>query len=314
MLNTKTLQPSQRFTAGVARQISRVSEPLLLVGSGVAEANIQNDVMAFATQQRVPVVSTIAVRELIPKTHPLFLGVVDTPHAYDSYGFDWADLVIAIGCSAAEAHPHYWNPDGDLPILHIHSLPAEINDHYTPQTELVGDLSTILLHLMKWTDRQTKPPPHLLSGSNKGHVEIHSLSSNQSGDSESYTLRQNNQQMPIPPNHDKGLSIQHFRTNRLHVVQGNAVLVVLQNCGYDYIPLNDREQTMAEIPPGVPYDIVNLSSESCLVVNSATQHGASGSREYGPLRPPIPYDVAEMLRLLMGTPGFKTQRPMLRAL
>ena len=241
---------------------------------------------------------------------------MDAPHAHDSKGFDWADLVIAIGCSAAEAHPHYWNPDGDLPIFHINTLPAEVNDHYAPQTELVGDLSRILLLLMKWTDRQTKPNPYLLSTSNKGNVDIRSLSLQKTGDSETYALWQSDQTilMKIRPGSVEDLSIYHFRTNRLHVVQGSMVLVVLRNRDYDYISLNDQERTIAEIPPGIPYGIINLSSKPCLVINSVTRHGTPGNREYGPLSPTKSYDIAEVLKLLKTTPGFETQRPMLRAL
>ena len=40
-----------------------------------------------------------------------------------------------------EYHPHLWNENADKNIVHIDFLPAEIDEHYNPQVEMIGDLA-----------------------------------------------------------------------------------------------------------------------------------------------------------------------------
>jgi acetolactate synthase-1/2/3 large subunit len=51
-----------------------------------------------------------------------------------------------------EYHPRLWNPDKDKRILHADFLPAEIDEHYHPETELVGDLAHTLWMLNERID------------------------------------------------------------------------------------------------------------------------------------------------------------------
>ena len=72
-----------------------------------------------------------------------------TPSACRSKDFvscaiDAADLVITLGYDMVEYHPRLWNPDGDKRIVHIDFLPAEIDEHYHPDVEIVGDLAHTL--------------------------------------------------------------------------------------------------------------------------------------------------------------------------
>ena len=57
---------------------------------------------------------------------------------------DDADLVITLGFDMVEYHPQLWNANKDNRILHIDFLPAEIDEHYHPQTEVIGDLAHTL--------------------------------------------------------------------------------------------------------------------------------------------------------------------------
>ncbi|MDH3589479.1 MAG: thiamine pyrophosphate-dependent enzyme, partial [Gammaproteobacteria bacterium] len=57
---------------------------------------------------------------------------------------DDADLVITLGFDMVEYHPRLWNPDGDKHIIHADFLPAEIDQYYHPDVELIGDLAHTL--------------------------------------------------------------------------------------------------------------------------------------------------------------------------
>jgi acetolactate synthase I/II/III large subunit len=70
---------------------------------------------------------------------------------------DEADLVITLGLDMVEYHPRLWNPEGDKTIVHADFLPAEIDAHYDPAVELVGDLAHSLWMLNERFAATTKP-------------------------------------------------------------------------------------------------------------------------------------------------------------
>ena len=55
-----------------------------------------------------------------------------------------ADVIITLGFDMVEYHPSLWNPDGDKTIVHADFLPAEIDEHYHPEYEIIGDLAHTL--------------------------------------------------------------------------------------------------------------------------------------------------------------------------
>ena len=66
-----------------------------------------------------------------------------------SCGLDAADLIITLGYDMVEYHPRLWNSGGDKDIIHADFLPAEIDAHYHPDTELIGDLAYTLEQLVE---------------------------------------------------------------------------------------------------------------------------------------------------------------------
>ena len=66
---------------------------------------------------------------------------------------DEADLVISLGFDMVEYHPRVWNPNADKRIVHADFLPAEVDAHYHPEVELVGDLAHLLWMLNERVDR-----------------------------------------------------------------------------------------------------------------------------------------------------------------
>lgn len=125
-------------------------------------------------------------------------------------------------------------------------------------------------------------------------VEIHPLNSTISGTTEFYTPLSSHETMlvQVHPHTADDLFVHHFQTDRLLVVRGSFVLVVLQNRQYRYIPLSDRYPAVVTIPPGVPHSAINLSDEPCVMVNAVLRHGDPCDRDYRPLKPRIPYDLA----------------------
>ena len=65
-------------------------------------------------------------------------------HDYVNFGFDHADVVIAVGYELQEFDPVRINPQADKKIIHIHRFPAEVDAHYSVDVGIIGDISASL--------------------------------------------------------------------------------------------------------------------------------------------------------------------------
>ncbi|UZQ54677.1 acetolactate synthase large subunit [Trichothermofontia sichuanensis B231] len=143
-----------------AQLICHAQNPLILVGNGAIRAHASEALTEFATRLHIPVANTFMGKGVIPYTHPLSLWTVGLQQRdYINCSFDQTDLVIAVGYDLIEYSPKRWNPNGDIPIIHIGATHAEIDSSYIPQVEIVGDISDSLVELSRRADRSGKPEP-----------------------------------------------------------------------------------------------------------------------------------------------------------
>lgn len=131
-------------------------------------------------------------------------------------------------------------------------------------------------------------------------VDVQVLDSIKSGMVKFYTPQSSHETLlaQIPAGLVDDLFVHHFQTDQLLVVRGSFVLVVLQNRQYEYIPLSESQPRVVRIPPGVPHGAINLSQETCLIVNAVLRHGPPNNRDYRPLRLPFPYNMAKARAVL----------------
>ncbi|MDJ0617813.1 MAG: acetolactate synthase large subunit [Calothrix sp. MO_192.B10] len=147
-----------------AAAISQAVNPIILVGNGAIRAQASDAVTQFATQMNIPAANTFMGKGVIPYTHPLALWSVGLQlRDFITCGFDNTDLVIAIGYDLIEFSPKKWNPQGNIPIIHIGANPAEIDSSYIPTVEVVGDISDSLTEILKLADREIRANPYAIS-------------------------------------------------------------------------------------------------------------------------------------------------------
>ncbi|MBP0021171.1 MAG: acetolactate synthase large subunit [Cyanobacteria bacterium SBLK] len=160
-LNTngkEAIYASFRSFNKAAEKISKAKNPLILVGNGAIRAHASEALTEFATRLNIPVVNTFMGKGAIPYTHPLALWTFGLQQRdLVSCAFDKTDLVIAVGYDLIEYSPKKWNPEGQIPIIHIGVNSAEIDSSYIPSVEVVGDISDSLYEITKRADREGKP-------------------------------------------------------------------------------------------------------------------------------------------------------------
>lgn len=131
-------------------------------------------------------------------------------------------------------------------------------------------------------------------------IEIRRLDPIKGGMTEFYTPQSSHETMlvQIPRNTVDDLFVHRFQTDQLLVVRGSFVLVVLQNRGYEYIPLSEHQPMVVKIPPGVLHGAINPHPEPCVLVNAVLRHGPAHERDYQPRKQPFPYDLEKAKVLL----------------
>ena len=128
--------------------------PVILAGNGCIRRRASRQLKLFCEKTGIGVVSTFMAKGCVDldADYCLFtagLGARDRVNL----AIDEADLVISLGFDMVEYHPRLWNPNADKRIVHADFLPAEVDAHYHPEVELVGDLAHLLWMLNERVDR-----------------------------------------------------------------------------------------------------------------------------------------------------------------
>ncbi len=131
-------------------------------------------------------------------------------------------------------------------------------------------------------------------------VEVHALTSVKAGMIKFYTPQSSNETMlvQIPPNTIDDMFVHKYQTDRLMVVRGSFILVILHDGKYQYLHLSDADPQVIVIPPLVPHSAINLGEEPCMLINAVTRHGQPHPADYRPLKAPLPYDWNSISQLL----------------
>jgi acetolactate synthase-1/2/3 large subunit len=141
-------EPAARELLRAADLIRGALNPVALAGNGAVRAGAAPALREFVRATGIPVAETFMGKGLVDPSDSKALGSVGLQAGdYKMAGFEEADVVIAIGYDLVEQSPETWNPARDKTIVCIDSLPAEIDEYFVPEVELVGDIYHVLSRL-----------------------------------------------------------------------------------------------------------------------------------------------------------------------
>ncbi|HSD80633.1 MAG TPA: thiamine pyrophosphate-dependent enzyme, partial [Solirubrobacteraceae bacterium] len=141
-------EPGARELFRAADLIRNALNPVALAGNGVVRAGASPALREFCRATGIPVAETFMGKGVLDYTDPRALGTVGLQaRDYEMAGFQEADVVIAIGYDLVEHAPKHWNPGRDKKIVVLDSEAAEIDEYFTPEVELVGDIYHVLTRL-----------------------------------------------------------------------------------------------------------------------------------------------------------------------
>ncbi|MFQ6006233.1 MAG: acetolactate synthase large subunit [Woeseia sp.] len=150
--------PDSKIVDAAFAMLEDSKRPVIIAGNGCIRRRASKQLRIFCEKTGIGVVSTFMAKGSVDMDaeyclYTVGLGSKDRI----SMAIDDADLVIALGFDMVEYKPILWNPNADKRILHADFLPAEIDEYYHPETELVGDLAHTLWMLNERVDEHGVP-------------------------------------------------------------------------------------------------------------------------------------------------------------
>jgi acetolactate synthase-1/2/3 large subunit len=140
--------------------IEQAEAPLILAGWGAIRTGATDALAELVGRTHIYVAQTFMGKgALSPRDeHCLYcvgLGARDIVIE----AFEEADLVLCVGYDMVEWHPDRWNIGRATRIVHIDTLPAEVDQKYNPDIEIVGDIRVTLESINAGlTSAHTKKP------------------------------------------------------------------------------------------------------------------------------------------------------------
>ncbi len=126
-------------------QILAAKRPIIIAGNGCIRKRASKQLRLLCEKTGIGVISTFMAKGCVDMDEDYCLYTIGL-QAKDviACALDHADLIITLGYDMVEYHPTLWNQNKDKNIIHIDFLPTEIDEHYHPETEVIGDLAHTL--------------------------------------------------------------------------------------------------------------------------------------------------------------------------
>jgi acetolactate synthase-1/2/3 large subunit len=150
--------PDDKIVDRAMDLIRTAKRPLILAGNGAIRKRASKQLRRFVEATGIDVISTFMGKGAVPYTWPQALYTIGLQSKdVIACAVDASDVVIALGYDLVEYHPRYWNEGNAHKIIHIDFYPAEVDENYRVDVEIVGDLAHTLWML---NERVTAKPVH----------------------------------------------------------------------------------------------------------------------------------------------------------
>ena len=128
--------------------IREAARPLLLIGAGANRKRASVALTAFVDSIGIPFFNTQMGKGIVDERHPLYLGTA----ALSDYDFvheaiRQSDLIINVGHDTIEKPPFFMQMEDKRIVIHVNFSPAEIDEVYFPQLNVIGDIANSVLEL-----------------------------------------------------------------------------------------------------------------------------------------------------------------------
>ena len=132
-----------------ANLIRQAQRPALLVGSRGADPQSCTALRALVAATGLPVVETFQAAGVVSRAlEDHYLGRVGLfRNQPGDVVVANADVLVTVGYDPVEYDPVLWNADVERTVVHVDTIPADMDNHYQPVVELRGSVAATLNEL-----------------------------------------------------------------------------------------------------------------------------------------------------------------------
>ena len=145
---------SPHAVARVAELIRAARRPLIMIGAAGNRPRLVDSLSDFVRRARIPFFNTQMGKGAVTGSSDLYMGTAAlTERDYVHDAIDQADLIIAIGHDTVEKPPFLMDgsgldgPGGARRLVHVGFLPANVEQVFYPDAELIGDIGANVVAL-----------------------------------------------------------------------------------------------------------------------------------------------------------------------
>jgi acetolactate synthase I/II/III large subunit len=146
-----------------AEMLLRAERPLIMLGAAASRPRSTSGLAGFVRRTGIPFFTTQMGKGTVPGGTNLYMGTAalsERDYVHDA--IDRADLIIAIGHDTIEKPPFIMGPHGPQ-VIHVSYTPANVEQVYFPDAEVVGDVGPSLELLADRVEGKLRKAGALLS-------------------------------------------------------------------------------------------------------------------------------------------------------
>lgn len=137
-----------------AEMIIKAQRPLIMLGAACSRPRIANDLSQFVLCTKIPYFTTQMGKGTVPGKTDLYMGTAAlTERDYIHEAIEQADLIITIGHDTIEKPPFVMTEKRPK-VIHVGYQPANIEQVYFPQAEVIGDIASSLRLLLEQVENK----------------------------------------------------------------------------------------------------------------------------------------------------------------
>jgi len=132
-----------------AKMIEAAKMPLLLIGAGANRKRTSQALKSFIEKTGIPFFDTQMGKGVVDERHPKFLGTAAlSANDFLHCAIARADLIINVGHDVIEKPPFFMEAGGTK-VIHVNFFPAQVDEVYFPQLNVIGDIASSVIHIAK---------------------------------------------------------------------------------------------------------------------------------------------------------------------
>jgi acetolactate synthase I/II/III large subunit len=154
-----------------AEMILHAKNPLIMLGAAASRPRLAEHLSAFVQRTRLPFFTTQMGKGSVAGGSNLYMGTAALSEGdYVHRAVNRADLIVAVGHDTIEKPPFIMG-EGGPQVIHVGFMPANVEQVYAPQAEVIGDVGPSLALLADRLEGKLQPGQSDLLGLRAGILE-----------------------------------------------------------------------------------------------------------------------------------------------